>query len=295
MRAMKTMARVLLALALSIAAQAQVPDSLTALNDAFRQAYADARRRVLAGDGPLLIVNGDTAALLREGRRSDAAVNVPKYHLVKTIAHIPLAIYVALTPGEGATDAGRLKTLEDLRRLVPPARDSLDASGFPADLLARQNKIVRESLGFLDDVIGRHKYTRKELETFTRRMSPLVMANVADATRAQLDILHAQVSAWRREMTPQEWEALHVLIVAAHMPRDGSLHVQYFARLLHEPIEGRRIVVAESLWEEPKAMELYGSHLLDGSIGQAFFGDPMRMHRDLLADAAKAYLAKLLP
>jgi hypothetical protein len=64
---------------------------------------------------------------------------------------------------------------------------------------------------------------------------------------------------------------------------------------LHEPVEGRRIVVAESLWEEPKAMDLYGTHLLDGSIGQAFFGDPMRMHRDLLADAAKDYLAKLLP
>ena len=95
---MKRMGRVLLALGVAMAAQAQIPDSLTALNDAFRQAYAGARRRVLAGDGPLLIVNGDTAALVRAGRRSDAAINVPKYHLVKTIAHIPLAIYVALTP-----------------------------------------------------------------------------------------------------------------------------------------------------------------------------------------------------
>jgi hypothetical protein len=285
----------LLVLALSLSASAQIPDSLTALNDAFRQAYADARRRVLAGDGPLLIVNGDTAALLRGGHRSDAPINVPKYHLVKTIAHIPLAIYVALTPGEGALDAARVKTLEDLRRLIPPARASLDGLGFPADLLARQDRIIQESVSLLDGAIARKKYTRRDLEAFTRRMSPLVMGNVADATRAQLDILHAQVTAWRREMTEPEWAAMHVLIVAAHMPRDESVHVQYFARLLHEPIEGRRIVVAESLWEEPKAMDLYGTHLLDGSIGQAFFGDPMRMHRDLLADAAKEYLPKLLP
>ena len=286
---------VLLTLALSIAAPAQIPDSLTALNDAFRQAYADARRRVLAGDGPLLIINGDTAAFVRGGRRSDAAINVPKYHLVKTIAHIPLAIYVALTPGDGALDAGRVKTLEDLRRLISPARASLDGLDFTADVLARQDQIIRESVTFLDATIAHRTNARQDLEAFTRRMSPLVMGNVADATRAQLDILHAQVTAWRREMTAREWDALHVLIVAAHMPRDESVHVQYFARLLHEPVEGRRIVVAESLWEEPKAMDLYGTHLLDGSIGQAFFGDPMRMHRDLLADAAKDYLAKLLP
>jgi len=287
---------VLLALALFAApAPAQIPDSLTALNDAFRQAYADARRRVLAGDGPLLIVNGDTAALVRGGRRSDAPINVPRYHLVKTIAHIPLAVYVALTPGEGPLDAARLKTLEDLRRLIPPARAALDGVGFSSEILARQGQIIRESMNFLDEVIGQQKYARKDLQAFTRRMAPLVMANVADATRAQLDSLHAQVTAWRRDMTPPEWEAMHVLIVAAHMPRDQSLHIQYFARLLHEPVEGRRIVVAESLWEEPKAMDLYGTHLLDGSIGQAFFGEPMRMHRDLLADAARDYLRKILP
>jgi hypothetical protein len=285
----------LLFLALCLSAPAQVPDSLTALNDAFRQAYADARRRVLAGDGPLIIVNGDTAALLRGGRRSDASINVPKYHLVKTIAHIPLAVYVALTPGEGMLDAGRTKTLQDLRSLIPPARASLDGLGFTVESLARQDRIIQESVSFLDGAIAHQKYTRHDLDAFTRRMAPLVMANVADATLAQLDILHAQVTAWRREMTEAEWASMHVLIVAAHMPRDGSVHVQYFERLLHEPVEGRRIVVAESLWEEPKAMDLYGTHLLDGGIGQAFFGDPMRMHRDLLADAAKEYLPKLLP
>jgi hypothetical protein len=292
---MRPRLRALLALLLSLPAAAQIPDSLTALNDAFRQAYAGARRRVLAGDGPLLIVNGDTAALIRGASRSDAPINGPAYHVFKTIAHIPLAIFVALTPGEGTLDPDHLKTLEDLRRLIPPARAGLDGLGLaPADL-ARQDQIVRESLAFLDETVAQRRFARKDLESFTRRMSPLVLANVVDAARVQLDILHAQVSAWRREMPPREWEALHVLIITAHMPREESLHVQYFSRLLNEPVEGRRIVVAESLFEEPKALDLYGTHLLDGRIGQAFFGDPLRMHRDLLAEAAKEYLRKILP
>ena len=69
----------------------------------------------------------------------------------------------------------------------------------------------------------------------------------------------------------------------------------YFLRLLREPREGRRVVYAESLWEEPEALDLLGTHLLDGSVGEAFFGDTMRMHRDLLGDAAKEYLPRLLP
>jgi hypothetical protein len=285
----------LLLLLLSLPAAAQIPDSLTALNDGFRQAYAGARLRMLAAGGPLIIISGDTAALVRGARRSEATVNVPAYHVFKTLAHIPLAIYVALTPGDGALDPDRLKTLENLRRLIPPARASLDSLGVAPAVLARQDEIVAASLAFLDTAISRRRFSRNDLESFTRRMSPLVMANAAEATRAQLDILQAAVSAWRREMSPREWEALHVIIITAHMPREESMHLQYFSRLLNEPAEGRRIIVAESLWEEPKALDLYGTHLLDGSIGQAFFGDPMRMHRDLLADAAREYLPQILP
>ena len=82
-------------------AQTTAP-ALTALNNAFRAAYADARSRVLASSGPTLIVNGDNFALLRDGRRVEANVGTPIYDPVKTIAHIPLAIYVTLTPGDGA-------------------------------------------------------------------------------------------------------------------------------------------------------------------------------------------------
>jgi hypothetical protein len=271
------------------------PPALTALNDAFRAAYADARNRVLASSGPTLIVNGDHFTLLREGRRVEATVGVPIYDPVKTIAHIPLAIYVILTPGDGAVDDDRLKTLVGLRKLIPPAEASLDTVNLPAATLTRQKRIVAESLAFLDDVAGRRKFARSSLPAFTRSMAPLVMENVTEATRAQLDATHAQVSAWRRDLSPREWNRLHVLIIGPHMPRQDLVVMQYFLRLLDEPTEGHRVVYAESLWEEPKALDLLGTHLLDGSVGEAFFGDYMRMHRDLLGDAADEYLPRLLP
>ncbi len=271
------------------------PAALTALNDAFRAAYADARSRVLKSSGPTLIVNGDNFALLHDGRRVEANVGTPIYDPVKTIAHIPLAVYVTLTPGDGAVDDDRLKTLAGLRELIPPAATSLDALNLSAASLARQRRIVAASLAFLDDVAAQRTFARSSLVAFTRGMAPLVMENVTEATRAQLDAIHARVSAWRRGMSPREWDQLHVLIIGPHMPRENLVVTQYFLRLLHEPGEGRRVVYAESLWQEPQALDLLGTHLLDGSVGEAFFGDYMRMHRDLLGDAASQYLPLLLP
>ncbi len=112
----------LAALFLSCAPAQTTPAPLTALNDAFRAAYAEAKLRVLASAGPALLVNGDTFILTREGRRVEASTATPIYDPVKTIAHIPLAIYVTLTPGSGALDAGRLATLAHLRELVRPPK-----------------------------------------------------------------------------------------------------------------------------------------------------------------------------
>ena len=271
------------------------PPALTALNNAFRAAYADARNRVLKSSGPTLIVNGDRFSLVRRGQRLEANAGTPIYDPVKTIAHIPLAIYVTLTPGDGGLEDDRLATLAGLRKLIPPAEVSLDAVKLSAATLARQRRIVAASLTFLDDVARRRRFERSGLLEFTRNMAPLVMENVTDATRAQLDATHARVSAWRRDLSPEEWNQLRVVIIGPHMPRQDLVVTQYFLRLLHEPAEGRRVVYAESLWEEPQALDLLGTHLLDGSVGEAFFGDYMRMHRDLLGDAASQYLLRLLP
>lgn len=271
------------------------PPALTALNNAFRAAYADAKTRVLAAAGPTIIVNGDTFILLRNGRRVEANVGTPIYDPVKTIAHLPLAIYVTLTPGDGAIGDDRLKTLAGLRGLIPSAEASLDTLKLSAATLARQKRIVAQSLAFLDDVAAKRNFARPSLIAFTRGIAPLVMENVTEATVAQLDATHAQVSAWRKDLSPQEWDRLHVVIIGPHMPRQDLVVTQYFLRLLHEPAEGHRVVYAESLWQEPQALDLLGTHLLDGDVGEAFFGDYMRMHRDLLGDAATRYLPHLLP
>jgi hypothetical protein len=104
---------------------------------------------------------------------------------------------VTLAPGEEAVDDDRLKTLAGLRELSPLAEASLDTLKLSSATLARQKQIVAASLAFLNDVAGRRKFARSLLLAFTRGIAPLVMENVTEATRSQLDATHAQVSAWR--------------------------------------------------------------------------------------------------
>jgi hypothetical protein len=71
--------------------------------------------------------------------------------------------------------------------------------------------------------------------------------------------------------------------------------VQYFARQFGETRgEGRRIVYAEGLWDEEKAMNLLGTLRLDGKLSVAVFNDPYRMYHDLLADVARPIIDELL-
>jgi hypothetical protein len=275
----------------------QVPgpaDPLVVLNGAFREAYARARQETIARSGPVILVEGDNLVLLREGKRTEVKVIPDIYHALKAVSHVPLALYVLLAPGSDKeiTEARRAD-LRSYRDKLLAAEKSLDGRGFTDAVRQRQETILAESRRLLDRVLETKKIAPTELLAFTRRQGPLVMANAADAARAQLDSLHQRVGAWKAEMPADEWQRLRVVIMGSALPRRGNLAKQYFMRLLGEPGEGLRIVYAESLFDETKALNLLGTNLIDTDIAVAFFDDRHRMHRDLLADAAEEHIKQM--
>ena len=86
--------------------------------------------------------------------------------------------------------------------------------------------------------------------------------------------LYATAAAWRKQLTPEEWNALHVVMIGPHMPREQECSVQFFERLFHEPHEGKRIIYAEALWNEKDALDLLATHVVDEAAGGAFLWRP---------------------
>jgi hypothetical protein len=269
-------------------------DPLVDLNQAVRDAYARARRRLLDRAGPVIIVEGDSLVLLHRGKRREAKVVPDVYHTLKAISHVPLAVYVMLVPPEDVPlDKECLEGLRAYRKLLVQAELALQGRGLSEEARERQRRIIRASVRFLDAALAGKRVGAEDLGKFTRGLGKELLANAADAARAELDALDKQVRAWRATLPAEAWKQLHVVVMGSALPRRGNLATQYFARLLGEKGEGRRIVYAESTFEEPRAVNLLGTHLLDTRIGSAFFDDAERMHRDLLADAATKLLEKM--
>jgi hypothetical protein len=170
------------------------------------------------------------------------------------------------------------------------AYESLPRRHFTLAQLQRQKMIFNGGFELLQAALGTGQASAATLRTFTRNISPMLLENVADATALEMRELYVTTAAWKKQLTPAEWNALHVVMIGPHMPRDQECSIQFFERLFRDHDEGRRIIYAEALWNEKDALNLLATHIVDESAGAAFFGDPMRMHRDLLSDAAKAYL-----
>lgn len=74
------------------------PDAFEDADLAFRDLYSRGRAATLARLGPVIVVEMDNLVLIRDGQRTEAKVIPPLYHHLKSVSHVPLALYVALAP-----------------------------------------------------------------------------------------------------------------------------------------------------------------------------------------------------
>jgi hypothetical protein len=220
----------------------------------------------------------------------------PEYHALKCVAHSVLALFghLAKEPGKPLGEE-RVKTLKEYRDVLAAAGPAAEACGFDPDTLARQKRIIARGLAFIDAVLKDGKVSADDLAKYCRASRPDVLANAAAAAKAQLVATHRQVMEWKKDMTAEEWGALTVIVQGMQTPRADNAAVQYFARLFGETSgEGRRVVYAEGLGDEEKALNLLGTLRLDGKLSVAVFNDRFRMYRDLLADVARPAIDDIL-
>jgi hypothetical protein len=91
-------------------------------------------------------------------------------------------------------------------------------------------------------------------------------------------------------MGEETWKTMPVVVLGIRQARPDNLQFGYFQRALGHDTEKLRLVYAESMFDASAATRLMGTILLDRGLSDAFFGDPMRMERDLLGDAANEWL-----
>jgi hypothetical protein len=273
---------------------AEAGKTLEAVNQQARAFYAAARERAVAGAGPIVLYSGDEVTLRYGGVRLARRITPALYHDLKTIGHLALALDVMLGPGGDASlGERRLFELRQHRELIEKAGRAIRQRGLTKEQEERQQQILRGCDEYLDGVLRERKVDGKQLVALMRKLRPLLDQNSADAVKAQLDELHREMLGFKGRLSEADWKRLTVIIQSEQQMRKDNVALQYFARLLGEPGEGRRIVYAESLYDEAKALALLGTKLLDLQVGGDVYDDPQRLYRDLLGDAAKAHLDEM--
>src|SRR5262249_40574460 len=101
------------------------------------------------------------------------------------------------------------------------------------------------------------------------------------------------------KMTEDMRAKLCVVVCGSRQARSQDIMMEYFQRLLGEQAatgaaRENRLIYAESTFKEEAALDLIARHIIDQDAGEAFFGDRMRMQRDLLSEGAADYVASLL-
>lgn len=284
--------------------QLKTSDALADLNAAFRKAYAASRLQVIQQNSPVIIHAGDTMMLIKEGVRTEAPTITPRYHELKAVAHVPLALFVMLRSGaDSKLDDSTLDGLRAYRSLVVSGRQAMEARGFTGDQLKRQLRIFDRSLNLVDTTLREGLITQADLRRFTQNQKEDILANTYEAAEDQIETMDRQVRAWLAAMTDDERKRLRVAVSSVHMARVGNLAMQYFSVVLDEPYEGRfeeeeikdsdfRLLFTESVFDEKEILKAIGTHIVDAEVGASFFNDPQRMHRDLLSDATEDILLK---
>lgn len=237
--------------------------SLGRVNDAFHGSYDD--QRAVAEKDPILVVLADDLVLFRGHDRSTFHTTPPELTDAKSVAHAPVALWLLLQrPGQEARIA-------DLRAHIT---QSIPEAG-------SERAILEETLRWMDRIPF-------DLDAFAAALGPPLMASIERATKLQLDALHRTTEKALADLSADERHALHVAVTGDHQARIRSLPMQYFQKRFADP---DRVLYAEGVTEAEAAAALVGKQRLDRAMAQAFFGNPRRMQRDLLGDAAKSELA----
>jgi hypothetical protein len=267
-----------------------------ALNRESRGAYAWARARVLEQQGPIILTDFDTLTLLDGARRETVETTPPLELPLKASAHAPLALFgLHAALGEAALGTVQIASLRRLAEALDRTSEALPKSQLSAEQRARIQTIVQCTRTRIESTCARGAIATEELNALAGEIRPAIAANIHDAARLKIDTYQAVVTRWRGQLGPERWGRLRVIVMGGQMPRKDNLTVQYFARLLGERGESKRIIYAESLFEEPRAMNLLGTHLIDSATAAILFGDPLRLDRDVLGDAAREYLESITP
>ena len=282
-------------------------EPFASINVSFHETYTRLVEQVLAELGdrvPVVVLIGDDATLLCNGREQREQFIPGRYHELKALGHLAFGVQLTLMAnGNGRLSELTTKELHEKREQIREIHAIINATPIsascsptmkpPVELLCRARALV-------DRVLEEGVVDFDRLQEHIRALASHALETAELAVCIELEQLHALLTRWRNDLGEKRWAGMYVVICGAHQPRYREAACQYFGRLLHQAESSAaeredRLVYAEGLCDIQAALDLLARHIVDQRASNLLFGDRRRLQEDLLADAASAEVRKLFP
>ena len=282
-------------------------EPFASINVSFHETYTRLVEQVLAELGnrvPVVVLIGDDATLLCDGREQREQFIPGRYHELKALGHLAFGVQLTLMAnGNGRLSELTTKELHEKREQIREIHAIINATPIsascsptmkpPAELLCRARALV-------DRVLEEGAVDFDRLREHIRALASHALETAQLAVCIELEQLHALLARWRNDLGEKRWAGMYVVICGAHQPRYREAACQYFGRLLHQAESSAaeredRLVYAEGLCDVDSTLDLLARHIVDQRASNLLFGDRRRLQEDLLADAASTEVRKLLP
>lgn len=281
----------------------QPPGPLGELSRLFVETYQAQRVEVKKEFSPVIVVTGSNLIFYQGEAKESVRVIPDIYHALKSVAHLPFAVYLRLKPfvdQPGELSETTIEQLQEIQSKITAARQALPAAGFSPEQFNRQLLILSASDALLAEVVRNRRTSGARLQEYTSLTGPLMLTNADEAGCAQILATHKQVLEWKKKMTCEEWDRLRVMNRGKHQARYRNAATQYFAWLFGEGSsswsyqgESMRVIYSEFLGKEEESRDLLGTVLIDADASEVFFGDTWRLSEDILSRGAERCVKQL--
>lgn len=259
---------------------------LDELNERFHAAYGR-EREAAHSEGPVFVVVADQLILFRAEERHAFSFSPRAFHVIKSVAHVPVLLYTLWRQPEAITHG----VIRQLRGRISATQDDISREELQQSTRAELRAVLAACAELIDaaDDDGPSVVQR---DAFAEALRGPLLRLVHEATELQLAALHAHTQRALAMLSQAEKEQLHVVVAGDHQARVRSLPMQYFQKqLAHLHGADQRLTYAEGVRDERGALQLVGTQRVDRELARAFFGNERRMQRDILGDAAEEILA----
>jgi hypothetical protein len=282
-------------------------EPFAAINFSFHEVYTRLVEQVLAhlGDSvPVIVLIGDDATLLCDGRELREQVIPARYHELKALDHLAFGVQLTLMAnGTGRLSELTANELQEKRAQIRKTQAIINTAATGASCsstMKAPNELLCHARTLVDTVLEEGVVDFDRLKEHVRALASHALETAQLAVCIELEQLHTLLARWRNDLGERRCSGMYVVICGAHQPRYREAACQYFGRLLHQVESSAaeredRLVYAEGLCDIQAALDLLARHIVDQRASNLLFGDRRRLQEDLLADAASAEVRKLFP